>query len=58
MPAGFEASFEERAAASATGDPSELQRQRADLAVKYRLEYLTQLDPFLKAKHGRKLIGE
>jgi hypothetical protein len=55
---GFEALFEELAAASSTGDASELQKRRAGLAVKYRLDYLTQLVPVLNEKHGLKLIGE
>jgi hypothetical protein len=58
VPAGFEAFFEELAAASAADDARQVQQRRADLAVKYRLAYLTELVPALKAKHGLKLIGE
>jgi quercetin dioxygenase-like cupin family protein len=58
VPAGFEAFFEELARASATGDAGQIQRRRADLAVKYRLEYPADLVPALKAKYGLKLIGE
>ena len=58
VPAGFEAFFEELAAATATGDASQIRKRRADLAVKYRLNYLTELVPELKAKYGLKLIGE
>ena len=58
VPAGFEAFFEELAAASATGDARHIQQRRADLAVKYRLGYPTELVPALKAKYGLKLIGE
>jgi quercetin dioxygenase-like cupin family protein len=57
-PAGFEAYFEELAAASATGDARQTQQRRADLAAKYRLGYFTELAPALKAKHRLKLIGE
>ena len=57
-PAGFEAFFEELAAASATGDARQTQQRRADLAAKYRLGYFTELVPALKAKHRLKLIGE
>jgi hypothetical protein len=55
---GFEASFEELAEASSTGDARLIQHRRADLALKYRLDYLTQLVPDLKAKYGLMLIGE
>jgi len=55
-PAGFEAFFEELAAAS--GDAWQTQPRRADLAAKYRLGYFTELVPALKAKHRLKLIGE
>ncbi|HUK72248.1 MAG TPA: hypothetical protein VLW50_26350 [Streptosporangiaceae bacterium] len=58
VPAGFEAFFEELAQASATGDPRQVQQRRADLAAKYRLDYLTEPVPDLKAKYGLKLIGE
>lgn len=58
VPAGFEAFFEELAQASVTGDAGLIQQRRADLAVKYRLGYLTELVPDLKAKYGLKLIGE
>ena len=58
VPAGFEAFFEELAAASTTGDARQMQQRRADLAVKYRLHYPTELVPDLKAKYGLKLIGE
>jgi quercetin dioxygenase-like cupin family protein len=58
IPAGFEAFFEELAAASATRDARQIQQRRADLAVKYRLRYLTELVPALKATHNLKLIGE
>jgi len=58
VPAGFEAFFEELAQASATGDARQIQQRRADLAVKYRLGYPTDLVPALKAKYGLKLIGE
>jgi quercetin dioxygenase-like cupin family protein len=58
VPAGFEAFFEELAEASATGDARQIQQRRADLAVKYRLSYPTELVPDLKARHGLKLIGE
>jgi preprotein translocase subunit Sec63 len=58
VPAGFEAFFEDLAAATATGDASQIRQRRADLAVKYRLDYLTELVPDLKAKYGLKLIGE
>ena len=57
-PAGFEAFFEELAAASATGDARQTQQRRADLAAKYRLGYFTERVPALKAKHRLKLIGE
>ena len=57
-PAGFEAFFEELAAAPATGDSRRIQQRRADLAANYRLGYFTDLVPDLKAKHGLKLIGE
>jgi quercetin dioxygenase-like cupin family protein len=55
-PAGFEAFFEELAAAS--GDARQTQQRRADLAAKYRLGYFTELVPALKAKHRLKLIGQ
>ena len=58
VPAGFEAFFEELAEASATGDARQVQQRRAALAVKYRLDYPTELVPHLKAKYGLKLIGE
>lgn len=58
VPAGFEAFFEELAEAAATGDAGQIQQRRADLAVKYRLDYPTDLVPELKAKYGLKLIGE
>jgi quercetin dioxygenase-like cupin family protein len=58
VPAGFEAFFEELAAASATGDARHIQQRRTDLAVKYRLGYFTELVPDLKERHGLKLIGE
>jgi quercetin dioxygenase-like cupin family protein len=58
VPAGFEAFFEELAQAFATGDAGQIQQRRADLAVKYRLGYPTDLVPALKAKYGLKLIGE
>ena len=58
VPAGFEAFFEELAEAFATGDAGQIQRRRVDLAVKYRLDYPTDLVPELKAKYGLKLIGE
>ena len=58
VPAGFEAFFEELAQASATGDARQIQQRRADLAVKYRLGYPTDLVPALQAKYGLKLIGE
>jgi quercetin dioxygenase-like cupin family protein len=57
-PGGFEAFFEELAEAAATGDAGQVQQRRADLAAKYRLEYLTELVPALKAKYGLKLTGE
>ena len=44
-PAGFEAFFEELAAASAAGDARQTQQRRADLAAKYRLGYFTELVP-------------
>ena len=58
VPAGFEAFFEELAAASPASDAPQIQQRRAHLAVKYRLGYLTGLVPALKAKYGLKLIGE
>jgi quercetin dioxygenase-like cupin family protein len=58
VPAGFEAFFEELAQASATGDARQIQQRRADLAVKYRLGYPTDLVHALKAKYDLKLIGE
>lgn len=58
VPAGFEAFFEELAEAAATRDAGQIQQRRADLAVKYRLEYPTEMVPHLKAKYGLKLIGE
>ena len=57
-PAGLEAFFEELAQAAATGDAGQIQQRRANLAVKYRLDYPTELVPELKAKYGLKLIGE
>jgi quercetin dioxygenase-like cupin family protein len=57
-PAGLEAFFEELAEAAATGDAGQIQQRRADLAVKYRLDYPAELVPELKAKYGLKLIGE
>ena len=44
--------------AAATGDAGQIQQRRADLAVKYRLHYLTEMVPELKARYGLKLIGE
>ena len=58
VPAGFETFFEELAEAAATGDARQIQERRADLAVKYRLDYPSELVPELKAKYGLKLIGE
>jgi len=58
VPAGFEAFFEELAQVSVTGDARQIEQGRADLAVKYRLGYPTDLVPALKAKYGLKLIGE
>ncbi|MGE5287098.1 MAG: cupin domain-containing protein [Micromonosporaceae bacterium] len=58
VPAGFEVFFEELAEAAAIGDAGQIQQRRADLAVKYRLDYPTDLVPELKAKYGLKLIGE
>jgi len=58
VPAGFEAFFAELAQASVTGDTQQIQQRRADLAVRYRLDYLTELVPELKARHGLELIGE
>jgi hypothetical protein len=58
VPGGFEAFFEELAEASSTGDARLIQQRRADLALKYRLDYLTELVPDLKAKYCLMLIGE
>jgi quercetin dioxygenase-like cupin family protein len=58
VPAGLEAFFEELAEAAAIADAGQIQQRRADLAVRYRLDYSTDLVPELKAKYGLKLIGE
>jgi quercetin dioxygenase-like cupin family protein len=52
VPAGFEAFFDELAEASTTGNAQLIQQRRAELARKYRLDYLTELVPGLKAKYG------
>lgn len=57
-PGGFEAFFEDLAEAATTGDARRVRQRRADLAIRHRLDYLTELIPALKAKYGLKLIGE
>lgn len=59
FPAGFEHFFEALGPINAyPGDPADLQRQREELARRYRLGFEPGWVEDLKARHGLKLLGE